>query len=140
MSGFSGVRRLTFESSLDYYENTAGQLESRETQGTFRVEFNTSDQIGFEVTDAFEHLSAPFDIAPGVSVPVGHYRFTQARATWFMSAARRASGFASLTIGEFYGGTIRELSWGGRVQLTARPLLGAPILLHHVGTPLCGGD
>ena len=136
----SGVRRLTFEGSLDYYENTAGLLESRETQGTFRVELNTSDQIGVEVTDAFEYLSAPFEIAPGVTVPIGRYRFRQARATWFMSAARRASGFASLTIGEFYGGTIRELSWRGRVELTARLSLEPQFSFNHVETPFGEGD
>jgi hypothetical protein len=134
------VRRLTFEGSLDYYENTTGQLQSRESQGTFRVEFNTSDQIGLEVTDAFEYLSAPFEVAPGVTVPVGRYRFKQARATWFMSAARRASGFAGLTIGEFYGGTLRELSWRGRVELTARLSVEPQFSFNHIETPFGKGD
>jgi hypothetical protein len=136
----TGVRRLTFEGSIDYYENTTGQLQSRESQGTFRVEFNTSDQVGVEVTDAFESLSAPFEVAPGVTVPVGRYRFTQARATWFMSAARRASGFAGLTIGEFYGGTLRELSWRGRVELTARLSVEPQFSFNHIETPFGEGD
>ena len=35
-----GVRKLFFEGSMDYYEDTGGTVESREAQATFRMEFD----------------------------------------------------------------------------------------------------
>jgi hypothetical protein len=135
-----GVRKLFFEGSGDYYESTAGRVESREAQATFRIELNTSDQFNVELSDAFEHLDAEFAVAPGVTVPVGDYKFRQARATWMMSASRRVSGFLSVVGGEFYGGTLRELSWRGRVELLASLSVEPQISLNHVSTPFGTGD
>ncbi len=135
-----GLRRLFFEASLDYYESTRGVVESREAQGMFRVELTTSDQIGVEYTDAFEYLSVPFEVAPGVTIPVGSYPFRQGKATWFMSASRRVSGFASITAGEFYGGTLRELSWRGRVEVWPQLSVEPQLSLNHVDTPYGVGD
>jgi hypothetical protein len=135
-----GVRKLTFEAGLDYYENTTGKVESRESQGQFRVEMTSSDQIGLEFTDAFEYLDAPFTIAPGVTVPIGEYTFRQGKATWFMSASRRVSGFASVSAGEFYGGTLRELSWRGRVEVSPQLSVEPQVSINHVDTPFGVGD
>ncbi len=135
-----GLRKLFFEGSLDYYESTSGTVESREAQGTFRMELTSSDQVGLELTDAFEYLNAPFAIAPGVTVPVGSYAFRQAKATWFMSASRRVSGFASVSAGEFYGGTLRELSWRGRVEVSPQLSIEPQVSLNHVDTPYGTGD
>ncbi len=135
-----GVRKLFFEGSIDYYENTRAAVESRETQGTFRVELKTSDQLNVEVSDAFEHLDAPFQVAPGVSIPAGDYSFRQARASWQMSASRRVAGFFSVAGGEFYGGTLRELSWRGRIEVSSRLSLEPQVSLNHVNTPYGVGD
>ena len=135
-----GVRKLFFEGSVDYYENTAGLMESREVQGQFRVELTTSDSVTAELTDAFERLDAPFTVAPGVTIPVGDYRFRQSKLQWFMSASRRVSGFASVAAGEFYGGTLRELSWRGRVELSSQLSLEPQVSLNHVDTPYGVGD
>jgi hypothetical protein len=135
-----GLRKLFFEGGLDYYEDTGGRVESREAQGQFRVELTTSDQLEVEFTDAFEYLDAPFTIAPGVTVPVGSYSFRQAKATWFMSASRRVSGFASATAGEFYGGTLRELSWRGRIEVSPQLSIEPQLSMNHVDTPYGVGD
>ena len=135
-----GVRKLFFEGSLDYYENTAGAVESREAQGTFRVELTSSDQVNAEFTDAFEHLDAPFTVAPGVTVPVGDYSFQQVRASWQMSASRRVSGFFSVAGGEFYGGTLREVSWRGRAEVSSSLSVEPQFSLNHVDTPYGVGD
>ncbi len=135
-----GIRKLFFEGSMDYYESTRGVVESREAQGTFRMELTSSDQVGLELTDAFEFLSAPFVVAPGVSVPVGSYSFRQAKATWFMSASRRVSGFASVSAGEFYGGTLRELSWRGRIEVSPQLSVEPQLSVNHVDTPFGAGD
>ena len=135
-----GLRKMFFEGSVDYYENSGGAVESREAQGNVRMELTTSDQVGFEYTDAIENLSAPFAIAPGVTIPVGSYSFRQAKATWFMSASRRLSGFVSVSGGEFYGGTLRELSWRGRVEVSPQVSIEPQVSINHVDTPFGIGD
>ena len=135
-----GVRKIFFEGSLDYYENTGGEVDSRHAQGVFRVELTSSDQLNIELTDAFEHLETPFTVARGVTIPVGDYRFTQARMSWFMSASRRVSGFFSLAAGEFYGGSLAEISWRGRVELSPSLSFEPQLSLNHVETPYGAGD
>jgi hypothetical protein len=135
-----GVRKLFFEGSLDYYEDTGGDVQSRETQGTFRLEFTTSDQLNVEYTDAFEHLDLPFTVAPNVTIPPGDYSFQQARTSVMLSAARRASGFVAVTVGEFYDGTIVEASWRGRVELSPQLSLEPTLSFNHVETPHGNGD
>ena len=130
-----GVRKLTFEGAIDYYETTARTVESREAQGTFRLELTTSDQLSVEYTDAFEHLAAPFTVAPGVTIPVGDYSFRQARGTAMLSASRRISGFVTVTSGEFYDGSILEASWRGRVEFSSRLSAEPSMTINHVETP-----
>ena len=96
--------------------------------------------VGIEYTDAFEHLAAAFTVAPGVTIPPGDYQFGQTKATWFMSASRRVSGFASVTAGQFYGGTLRELAWRGRVELSSQLSVEPQMSLNHVDTPYGIGD
>ena len=99
-----------------------------------------SDQVGLELTDNYEYLSAPFTVASGVTVPIGAYTFRQAKATWFMSASRKVSGFASMTAGQFYGGTLRELSWRGRIEVSPQLSVEPQVSLNHVNTPFGIGD
>ena len=135
-----GVRKLFFEGSMDYYEGTSGTVESREAQATVRAEFNTSDQVNVEFSDAFEHLVNAFTVAPGVSIPPGDYSFRQARATLALSAARKLSGFVTLASGEFYGGTLLEASWRGRIELTPQLSAEPTLSFNHVETPYGTGD
>ena len=45
-----------------------------------------------EVTQAFEGIVTPFEVARDVTVPVGGYRFNQARVSYQMGLQRRVSG------------------------------------------------
>ena len=135
-----GVRKLFFEGSLDYYDDTAGHLQSREAQATFRTEFNTSDQINFEYTSAFERLAVPFEVTPGVILPAGDYSFDQARASLQLSAARKVAGFVSFTAGEFYDGTLVEASWRGRIEVSSQLSMEPTLSFNHVETPHGNAD
>ncbi|MEW6321937.1 MAG: hypothetical protein AB1635_12740, partial [Acidobacteriota bacterium] len=135
-----GVRKLFFEAGVDYYEHATGYVESREVQGTFRLEFTTTDQITVEVSDAFERLVSPFTVAPGVTIPAGDYAFQQARVFLMLSQSRPLSGSVSVQAGAFYGGTIREVSWRGRVEFSSRLALEPTISFNHVDTPFGVGD
>ena len=75
-----------------------------------------------------------------MTIPVGDYSFRQGRASWFMSASRRVSGFFSVAGGEFYGGTLREISWRGRVEVSPTLSVEPQLALNHVDTPYGVGD
>jgi hypothetical protein len=135
-----GIRKLFYEGSLDYYDDTGGTLQSREARFTFRTEFTTSDQVNVEYISAFERLVGPFPVTPGVTLPAGDYSFDQVRATMQLSAARRVAGFVSVTAGEFYDGTILEASWRGRVEVSSQLSLEPTLSFNHVETPHGTGD
>ncbi len=42
------VRKFTYEASIEYFENGAGQVESRQQTGQFSAEFDNSDQLSME--------------------------------------------------------------------------------------------
>jgi hypothetical protein len=119
-AGLRAIRRLVHEVSLDYTTDTSHRLESREAQGTFRIEFESGDQWTTEYTRSFEFLAAPFEVGRGVSVPTGAYSFGRLRTSYQMGPQRRISGTFSATSGTFYDGTLTELGWRGRVELTSR--------------------
>ncbi len=116
----AAVRRLVYEASLDYTTDTSHRLESREAQGTMRVEFESGDQWTNEYARSFEFLAESFEVGRGVSVRAGAYSFGRFRTSYQMGPQRRLSGTFALASGTFYDGTLTELSWRGRVEITSR--------------------
>ena len=57
-----------------------------------------------------------------------------------LSASRRVSGFVTFTSGEFYGGTLVEASWRGRVEMSPQLSAEPTLSLNHVDTPYGMGD
>lgn len=133
----AAVRRLVYEASLDYTTDTNRRLESREAQGTVRVEFESGDQWTTEYTRSFEYLAEAFDVGRDVSVPTGAYSFGRVRTNYQMGPQRRLSGTFAVAGGTFYDGTLTELSWRGRVELTSRFYL-EPNLSWNRGTMAAG--
>jgi hypothetical protein len=119
-AGLRAVRRLVHEVSLDYTTDPARRLESREAQGTFRAEFESGDQWTAEYTRSFESLEQSFSVGRGVSVPVGAYSFDRVRTSYQMGPQRRISGTFSAVTGSFYDGSLTELGWRGRIELSSR--------------------
>ena len=72
----TSVRKFTWEGSLEHFENGAGQTETQIWNGRFNTEFQRSDQVAVEVTQDVERLARPFVIAPGVTIPIGDYNFS----------------------------------------------------------------
>ena len=134
------VKKLFYEASLDYIEDPGGRLESREAQGAFRMELNNSDQLATEFARQFESLTTPFTVTPDVVVPPGAYDFSQAKFLFTSSPQRRVSGTFVVTLGGFYGGTLREVGWRGRVELGSRFQVEPTISLNRFETPWGDGD
>jgi hypothetical protein len=115
------VRKYSLSGSVNYIENGAGRLETREVNGRFGVELQNSDQLEVEYTGSFEFLSDPFPISTDVELPIGGYDFNRVRSSYSFGRQRVASGRASFEFGTFFSGHRTSLSVGGaRVNLTPR--------------------
>ena len=68
----------------------------------------------------YERLFAPFEIYPGVVLPVGEYRFTRWQTFFQTAAKRRWQGTISWAFGNYWSGTAHEVSTGFSVQDSAR--------------------
>ena len=113
------IRQFRFEGALDYYL-TADEdlLETRERTFDFTTEFENSDQIRANVTNSYELLEEPFEISPGVILPVGGYSFTNARVSYNLGGQRKMSGNVSYTGGQFWNGNIKTIAYSrGRINL-----------------------
>ena len=135
-----GVRKLFYQASADYVVGATGGTQSEEFQGQFNVEFNNGDFFNGEVAQAFEAIVTPFDVARGVKVPAGEYRFTQAKVSYQMGLQRRVSGGITLGRGNFYNGTLTEVSWRGRVEFTPQFYAEPTLSWNRVDAPYGQGN
>jgi len=134
------VRKFYYEGSYDYFEDRHGRPESREAQGAYRMELSNGDQWAVEYAKAYESLPEAFQVTPGVVVPTGEYRFQQTKLLYTSSPQRPVSGTLTLTYGGFYGGTLRELTWRGRVEFGPRFYAEPTVSLNRFDTPFGDGD
>jgi hypothetical protein len=103
---FKGIRQFTYQASLEYIENAAGQLETRNQTGRFAIEQQNSDLFVVEGGTNYELLVQPFAIAPGVRIPRGSYNFNDVTFSYQLGQQRRLNGTVSLQTGQFYDGTM----------------------------------
>jgi hypothetical protein len=134
------VRKFYYEASYDYFEDRHGRPESREAQGVYRMELSNGDQWAVEYSKVFEGLTASFQVTPGVVVPTGEYRFQQTKLLYTSSPQRPLSGTLTLTYGGFYSGTLREVTWRGRVEFGPRFYAEPTVSLNRFDTPFGEGD
>ena len=98
------VRRFWWLGSVDLFETTAGQLESREQAGEFAVEFSNADRFSLALTDVYEFIPRPFRIGGGVTLPVAGYDWQNARLGYNVSPQRRLAANLAVEYGTFYNG------------------------------------
>ena len=133
---FKSVRQFTYQSSLEYIENGAGQLESRIETGSFQAERQNSDVFAVNVATDYELLLRKFDVAKNVSIPPGGYQFTNAMVSYQMGLQRRVSGTLSLQRGEFYDGTLTAYGYtAARVSIVKQWSVEPSISVNDVKLP-----
>jgi len=64
----------------------------------------------FDVNPVFERLFETFEIAPGVFLPPGEYRFTRFRSNAMSAARRRLTGSISLGTGNYWSGRAEQVT------------------------------
>ena len=113
------IRKLSYMGSVSHIENGDGRLETRERTAEFAIEFVNADRFSVSVNNNYEFLPAPFRIAPGVTLPVGSYDFSNLEVGFNMGTQRRRAVNLLFEQGDFYNGTRTAFSASrGRLQLT----------------------
>ncbi len=131
------VRKFTWEGSTDYVLNGRGALETRQHNGRFSAELENSDQVAVEASNSYELLVQPFTLVPGVVIPAGGYRFSDALVSYAFGAQRRISGTVSAQAGNFYDGTLRSVGFSGaRVEITKQLSLEPRVAVNRVDLPV----
>ena len=134
------VRRFTYQGSADYITSPMGRLQTQELKGAFIAELSNGDTFNSEVTNAFERLDARFTVARDVTVPVGGYRNSQVKATYTLGTQRPVSGAVVLAHGSFYGGTLTEVTWRGRVDVSPQFIAEPTLSFNHIDGPYGSGE
>lgn len=139
-ASWKGVRKVYYEASYDYFEDRFGHPESREAQGASRIELANGDQLAVEYSRNFEGLEAPFAVTTGITIPAGRYEFQQTKFLYSTSPQRPFSGTLTLNYGGFYSGTLKEVTWRGRVEFGPRFYAEPTVSINLFETPFGDGN
>lgn len=101
---FSGQNWFTLgtnerESGFEHYH-----LDSRWQNG---------GRLGLAWNRNFERLDHPFEVFPGIKVPVGRYQFNEVIANYGTDPSAPLFLSGTLAVGSFYDGTIKTLNFNG---------------------------
>ncbi len=111
-----GIREIQIGPEIDLVLTQENELETQEITFDTQFEFETGDDIGFEVKNTTENLDVGFNLQ-GEEIPEGDYNFTSFQVSGRTSSSRMISGQLQVEFGEFYSGTRR----GFLIDATARP-------------------
>ena len=129
----NAIRKYVYDGSMEYIENGAGRVESRERAAEFALEFQSADRFSVNYTNAFEFVPAPFLIGGGVVLPVGGYQFDTVRVGYNLGQQRLVSANLSAEFGTFYNGHKTSLGAArGRVPITNQLSVEPTYSFNHV--------
>ncbi len=135
-TGVPHVRKLTFQSSVNYTTNNQNRLDTREQGATFQTEFVNSDVASIGYLDNFERLVLPFNVSTGVNIPIGTYDFHTLQMSYAAGQQRRVSGTLVFEMGKFYSGDRRTIAVNGaRMQVTPQISLEPSLSINDVDLP-----
>jgi hypothetical protein len=130
-----GVRKLSYEISLDHIENGAGQLETAEAEGAFKAMLKNGDVATIQYLQHEESLRDPFEVADDVILPVGRYPFGESIVSYQLGPQRKISGTANVTAGRFYSGDRAGAAFQGRVELTKQLAVEPRVSVDRIDVP-----
>ena len=100
------VRRYEYSTSIDHFTRLSdGQLDTSVIEGTFGVEFQTSDVLTVQLLNNAERLTEPYEVFGDIEIPAGRYDFRNVSATYELGTQRPLSGQVTFESGGFYGGS-----------------------------------
>jgi hypothetical protein len=129
------IRKYYYVGSLTYIEDSAGRLSTRLLDGSFDIEFQSSDRLSVGYLDDYELLLRPFSIA-NVRLPAGGYRFGNSRASYVLGQQRPVSGAIGVEVGDFYDGKRTALVFNrSRVNLSPVFSLEPSVTINWIDVP-----
>ena len=132
----AAVRKFVYQAGWQYFDDSRGQLESRELKGEFKTQFENSDELEVTYETVYERLDRPFNIAPGVTVLPGSYDNTLLRTAFQFGEHRPASGTAFVERGRLWGGDLTTLGFSsGMVKVNPRLSFEPGLSLNHATLP-----
>ena len=111
-----GIREIQIGPEVDIVLTQANELETQEITFDTQFEFDTGDDIGFQVKNTIENLDVGFNLQ-GQKIPEDDYNFTSFQVSGRTSSSRMVAARLQVEFGEFYSGTRR----GFLIDATARP-------------------
>lgn len=112
------LRRWSLQGNIDYITNNDRELESHVDQANMQLEMTNGDEFELQGERSREVIDEAFDLTDTEMIGVGDYRFGNVRASYRLGPRHRVTGEIGSSAGTFYGGTIREAFYRGRVELT----------------------
>ncbi len=134
------ARQLSIFLQGNHIKGHDGIKQSHFRRVLTRLNTHTGDNLGANVTERFERLFVPFEIRPDVTIPTGDYTFRSVSGNVGTNESRTLSGFASISIGEFFNGTRNQYS--GRLTWKTGPhlTLAGTVGRNNVSLPVSNGD
>ncbi len=112
------VRQMTYNANFYLVTDLDNQWESyRLSVKPLDWQLESGDRIEYSIGPEGEQISDSFDIAAGVFIPPGTYRWTQHRFAAASAEKRMVSGAVAVTFGDFYQGTLNTVE----LKLVVRP-------------------
>ena len=130
------IRKLSWEGTLDYITDRADVLETRQAQGTFGIEFESSDRFEVTYTRNYEFLDRPFRVSRDVSIPVGGYNFDDFQVSMQLGPQQPLAGRIAVQHGGFFGGDRTSIDLQrGRLDLTRQLSVEPGLSLNWIDLP-----
>jgi hypothetical protein len=109
-SRLSYLRNYVTGATADYYTNSDGLLETRESSVYAGMAFQDQSAFRFTGTRTFDRLTAPFAIRPTVTIPIGDYTYQRYGVTYNSDRSRPVAGSVNASAGEFWDGDSMAIS------------------------------
>ncbi len=129
------VRKFSGIGSLNYTENGAGRLETRDWNGEFGVEFQNSDRFTVSYGGSYEFLPVSFRVG-SITVPVGSYDSATTRVGFTLGRQRKVSASILAEYGTFYAGHKTTVGISqGRMNLAPQLSVEPTYSINHAELP-----
>ena len=106
---YAWIRQHFIDHRFYRVTNYRGVVESQRFSWTpINIQLETGDRFSFNWIPWRENLPVPFEIADGVTLPVGHYRFNRYTGEFTTSPNRRFQFSNASSWGSFYNGSLLQ--------------------------------
>jgi hypothetical protein len=138
-ASIAAIRQFSWQGSVQYIEDRAGQPETRRHELEFVTTLENSDVLTAVYGDFYQYLDAPFEISNGVVLPVAEYAYGTGSLSYAFGDQRPVSGTVSLERGGFWSGNRTTMGVSG-ARITFGPQLAVEPSLSWNRVTLPEGD